>query len=213
MINMRCFVHLLLIALLILNNAVFSQSLEDLFHDKKEIYFKFKFQSVNKTNNLSNIISIDHKTNKENVYAYATKNEFKAFLKCGIAYELVEELIPHYTNASGSKNNWDYYPTYSEYTQMMEQFADSFPDICKLHNLGTLTSGRKILCVQISSNVGVKSNKPSFLYTSSMHGNELTGYVLMLRLIDDVLSGYNTCLLYTSPSPRDRTRSRMPSSA
>ena len=25
--------------------------------------------------------------------------------------------------------------------------------------------------------------------------------------------GYNTCLLYTSPSPRDRTRSRMPSSA
>ena len=25
--------------------------------------------------------------------------------------------------------------------------------------------------------------------------------------------GYKTCLLYTSPSPRDRTRSRMPSSA
>ena len=25
--------------------------------------------------------------------------------------------------------------------------------------------------------------------------------------------GNNTCLLYTSPSPRDRTRSRMPSSA
>ena len=26
-------------------------------------------------------------------------------------------------------------------------------------------------------------------------------------------AGYITCLLYTSPSPRDRTRSRMPSSA
>ena len=26
-------------------------------------------------------------------------------------------------------------------------------------------------------------------------------------------TGTNTCLLYTSPSPRDRTRSRMPSSA
>ena len=25
--------------------------------------------------------------------------------------------------------------------------------------------------------------------------------------------GFGTCLLYTSPSPRDRTRSRMPSSA
>ena len=27
------------------------------------------------------------------------------------------------------------------------------------------------------------------------------------------LEALNTCLLYTSPSPRDRTRSRMPSSA
>ena len=26
-------------------------------------------------------------------------------------------------------------------------------------------------------------------------------------------AGYKVCLLYTSPSPRDRTRSRMPSSA
>ena len=29
----------------------------------------------------------------------------------------------------------------------------------------------------------------------------------------NVLSSIDTCLLYTSPSPRDRTRSRMPSSA
>ena len=29
----------------------------------------------------------------------------------------------------------------------------------------------------------------------------------------DTVAGFKTCLLYTSPSPRDRTRSRMPSSA
>ena len=28
-----------------------------------------------------------------------------------------------------------------------------------------------------------------------------------------ITNSFNTCLLYTSPSPRDRTRSRMPSSA
>ena len=28
-----------------------------------------------------------------------------------------------------------------------------------------------------------------------------------------IMDGYCICLLYTSPSPRDRTRSRMPSSA
>ena len=31
--------------------------------------------------------------------------------------------------------------------------------------------------------------------------------------INNMLIGVNDCLLYTSPSPRDRTRSRMPSSA
>ena len=31
--------------------------------------------------------------------------------------------------------------------------------------------------------------------------------------ISDDLAPYISCLLYTSPSPRDRTRSRMPSSA
>ena len=30
---------------------------------------------------------------------------------------------------------------------------------------------------------------------------------------DDINKTLNYCLLYTSPSPRDRTRSRMPSSA
>ena len=33
-----------------------------------------------------------------------------------------------------------------------------------------------------------------------------------VRVLDDD-NPYYTCLLYTSPSPRDRTRSRMPSSA
>ena len=34
-----------------------------------------------------------------------------------------------------------------------------------------------------------------------------------LESVNIELTEYNSCLLYTSPSPRDRTRSRMPSSA
>ena len=36
---------------------------------------------------------------------------------------------------------------------------------------------------------------------------------LALEAGDRIMQVYNGCLLYTSPSPRDRTRSRMPSSA
>ena len=44
--------------------------------------------------------------------------------------------------------------------------------------------------------------------------NRITlGYPKVRQDIRDGLSELITCLLYTSPSPRDRTRSRMPSSA
>ena len=40
-----------------------------------------------------------------------------------------------------------------------------------------------------------------------------TGIVPLDKAISDCINYGYTCLLYTSPSPRDRTRSRMPSSA
>ena len=41
-----------------------------------------------------------------------------------------------------------------------------------------------------------------------------SGAAKILKKLDHkVQDVYNPCLLYTSPSPRDRTRSRMPSSA
>ena len=44
-------------------------------------------------------------------------------------------------------------------------------------------------------------------------GNTKTKDFIMLREIPFKKGDQYTCLLYTSPSPRDRTRSRMPSSA
>lgn len=165
-----------------------SQNIDDLFLERGEIHFSFKYNNINQLNDLSNIISIDHKTNSELAFAYANKKEYTAFLK----FEIEHTIIPKKTVAplNGSKNNWDYYPTYEAYVDMMIAFADSFPNICKIHHLGTLNSSREILAVQISNNVGQKENKPSFLYTSSMHGDELAGYILSLRLIDYILNGY-----------------------
>ena len=47
------------------------------------------------------------------------------------------------------------------------------------------------------------NNQRQIQFNNMMEGNEIPNI--------DVLAYY--CLLYTSPSPRDRTRSRMPSSA
>ena len=56
---------------------------------------------------------------------------------------------------------------------------------------------------------------PSF--ADIFYNNCFKNGLLALRLnkgeISKIFENFNNCLLYTSPSPRDRTRSRMPSSA
>ena len=41
----------------------FSQNIDKLFKDSGEIYFSFQYESKNQLNELSKIISLDHKTN------------------------------------------------------------------------------------------------------------------------------------------------------
>lgn len=177
------------ILLFFFNNSFSQNNLVDsLFSIRGEQYFSF--DPPKNVNTVSKFISIDHKTNSHKVYAYANKKEFLDFLDLNIPFEIINDEI-QLVDPTASRSLWNFYPNYQEYETMMQAFADSFPSICKLHNLGTLNSGHKILAVQISNNVGFQENEPSFLYTSSMHGNELTGYVLMLRLIDEILNGYS----------------------
>ena len=168
--------------------SIVCQNIDKIFFKKNEVYFSFNYEKKSQLDRLSKIISLDHKIEKTTAYAYANKKQFENFLKENIEFTLINNQVS-FDNIS--KNNWDYYPTYNQYVDMMYAFADSFPNICKVHSLGTLNSGREILIVNISDNVGQKENEPSFLYTSSMHGDELTGYVLMLRFIDDILNNYN----------------------
>ena len=87
---------------------------------------------------------------------------------------------------------WDTYPTYQGYLDMMNNFQILYPDICQVINFGTSVENRLLLTAKISDSVNVRKNKPQFFYSSSAHGNELTGYVLMLRLIDTLCKGYGS---------------------
>ncbi len=87
---------------------------------------------------------------------------------------------------------WDSYPDYETYLTMMQQFAIDYPNICKLDTIGFSTENRLLLALKISDNVTEDETEPEFFYTATMHGDELTGYVLMLRLADYLLSNYET---------------------
>lgn len=88
---------------------------------------------------------------------------------------------------------WDCYPTYDTYVALMQHYAQQFPNICRLDTIGTSIQGRLILCVKISDNVmQEEADEPEFFYSSTIHGDEVTGYYFMLRLIDTLLNSYGT---------------------
>ena len=95
----------------------FSQNINDLFTEKGEIYFSFKYKNKLQLNMISEIISIDHKTNADLAYAYANQNEFSKFLELEIEYKIIKKEPVKYIQKSN--NNWDFYPTYQQYTEMM----------------------------------------------------------------------------------------------
>jgi len=165
------------------------------FSEVHEYYFKFKVNDLSLINNLTKIISIDNVIGNE-VYAFANDEELAAFSKYNIPYEMLpkpSELYPvEMSDDPQQLLEWDYYPTYDAYITMMNQFASQYPALCKIVNAGTTVQGRAILFAVISDNVTTPEAEPQFQYSSSMHGNEVTGYILMLRLINHLLTNYGT---------------------
>jgi hypothetical protein len=83
--------------------------------------------------------------------------------------------------------NWDKYPSYQQYDTIVHKLAEDYPGICRLEVIGESVEGRKIFVLKISDNVDLDEDEPEVFYSSTMHGDELAGYVLMLRLAEHLL--------------------------
>ena len=163
----------------------------DYLNRRGEVYFTFAKPQKSLLLFLSGKLSIDN-VSADSVYANANIREFKEFLKTGIAYKVSvppgEVFHPKHTKSG----DWDYYPTYAEYVAMMQNFETTFPQLCSLFSIGKSVQNRDLWFLKITSGVNPSENKPKFMYSSSMHGDETVGFVVMLRLIDYLLSNYGT---------------------
>lgn len=99
---------------------------------------------------------------------------------------------------------WNRYPTYTVYLEMMQRWANEFPHLCHVDTIGTSVNGRLILSMYIQPQTDDDLYRPEFFYSSTIHGDELTGYVMMLRLIDTLLHGYGNNPQYTDLINRTR---------
>jgi hypothetical protein len=87
---------------------------------------------------------------------------------------------------------WESYPSYTQYDSIMRIFALQYPSLCILDTVGTSNYGKLVMAVKISDNAVEDEDEPEVFYTSTMHGNETAGFVLMLRLADYLLENYDS---------------------
>ena len=131
-----------------------------------------------------------------NTRIWLSYKDYDNFLAREIPYTVVQPTratVTMATNYEDMVNGWNRYPTYSTYLAMMDTFQTRYPNLCKIDTILAATpGGRKVLCAHISNNLNDNMGKPSLLYISTMHGDEVVGYYFMLRLIDMLLSNYNT---------------------
>lgn len=180
---------------------------EKILNQRHELYFKTTITDFSFLQQLSDMVSIDY-FDAENAIAwcYANRQGFEAFLKTGQNYQIltppglmVEKSQINMLSQVDVENieSWDFYPTYEAYESMMQQFEEVFPHMFELVELETLPSGRKLLFGRISAQLDEVPQKPRFMYTSTMHGDETAGFNLLLRLIHYLLNNYGEDAMVT----------------
>ena len=181
------------IAVLLYGNiqAQSQKSLAELMSQRDEYYFSLNVQNTDDIQVINTLCSVDA-TDGNTVVCYANPTQYDNLLAAGYEpFLLTPPSLRHEAKMYDPQRgmyDWDSYLTYSQFVTMMEGFPATAVSgrICTFLDLGTLTTSnhRRILGVRINN--GEPNGKPKFLYTSTMHGDEVTGMILMLRLINEL---------------------------
>lgn len=148
------------------------------------------------TSEISDIRGIydDRGDDRQNVY-YTAGQGLKALKEKNINYKVLQHPNQKIDkNDFNKKRNLSFpletYPSYPEYDSLMSAFAQNYPSICRLDTFAVLPSGKNLLMLVVDNQPDVTEDEPAFLYTSTIHGNETGGYIMMLNLIDTLLENY-----------------------
>lgn len=149
-------------------------------------------------------ISIDNVTrsNGSIIVDAKTEHEFQAILANGFDAIKLPNPIPELARQLNEQSGRDPQPqnqyyTLDQYHAFMIQTAAQYPNICSLVQVGTSLQNRPIYFLKISDNVNVAEPEPRFKFISSIHGDEVVGYDLLIRMIQLLTSEYGNTMRIT----------------
>lgn len=165
-----------------------------------EAYVELNLKSQSQLQQLAHQFSIDKVTKTDGVFhvrLWLGPRDYQSFLNLGIPYVLSPRGTKYgelsMATTYEQMSSWNKYPTYSVYCAMMDTFQTRFPSLCKVDTILAATpNNHSLFACHLGSNLDLVEQRPQFFYTSTMHGDEQTGFVMMLRLIDYMLNNYYT---------------------
>lgn len=129
-------------------------------------------------------ITLDH-LSSEGVEVYGPKGTGKWLVELN---QKIDDL--YFIKQQSWSKSFEDYPSYIQNKRLLESLHKKYPSITKLFSIGKSVEGRDLLVMKISDNANLDEVEPEFKFISSMHGDEITGRELTIRLIQDLLSSY-----------------------
>jgi len=160
------------------------------------------------------LVDVETRRPGDGIYATATPEGLAALAALGVEYveapDTCGSVIDMLTAAEVEQGGWNWaaHPTYGAYAARMQWYADTYPQLARRVVIGATTNTARphqLLALKISDHPDTEEDEPEVLLTSSIHGDETTGYVLLLRLIDELLTHYDPA----SSDPYDQAITRL----
>ena len=152
------------------------------------------FPGKYEANDLSRKVSVSS-VREKSVEIFLSPQTVEWFILQKFNYTVLEDLEPKgIVSAADVKQAmaWDTYPTYTQYDSIMKSFQTLYPSLCNLDTIGSSILGKRVLVLKISDNVKTDEDEPETFYSSTIHGRETGGFILMLHLADYLLKNYST---------------------
>ena len=179
--------------------AMVSAAEESASHSDTPVTIRIEVADRADLERLTRLVSIDDVRGSE-VRAVATPGQLDRLEAAGWSWQVIPA-VSHAAdivmcNAGWEQDDdrsWNCYPSYQQYEALMSSFAAEYPAVCRLVDLGpsnNLARPHRLWAAVISDKPDIDEDEPEVLLTSTVHGDETSGFMLMLRLIDHLIRGY-----------------------
>jgi hypothetical protein len=178
------------IFILVFSVQVFSQGFRD---GEMEVRVQYKQQSEIQ---LLKSLKIQGDFFSTNGIFYVIPDELEQIKLLNLKYEILRTDLNAFAGTFWQTDNAYY--SYPQMITLMDSLALSFPAICQKVILGTSAGGRELAILKISDNVAADENEPEIYFEGGIHGDELMGPELVIRLAREMILGYGSNTQYTN---------------